>query len=128
MASPIKNPAIPVGSTIQNWPNIDSSKAHPDVVRAIKLLYNSVDDHNQAFMAQMQKAQLVATINAGVITAVDVVSGGSYTSVPTVSAVGGGGSGATFSVNLNTKTGAIRSVKVTNGGSGYTSAPALRVG
>ncbi|HKM80828.1 MAG TPA: hypothetical protein VJY15_07690 [Candidatus Acidoferrum sp.] len=128
MANVIANPKIPVGSTLQNWPNIEVDKAHPEVVRAIKLIYNSIDDHNQAFLAQMQKAQLVATVDAGAVTAVDVVSGGSYTSVPSVSAVGGGGKGATFSVNLNTKTGAIRSVKVTNGGSGYTSPPALTVG
>lgn len=126
MANPIKNPAIPIGSTIQNWPNIGIDKAHPEVVRAIKLIYNSIDDHNQAFLAQMQKAQLVATVNGGAVTAVDVISGGQYTSIPSVTAIGGGGSGATFSVKLSSS-GAIQSVKVQNGGEGFTSPPALTV-
>jgi hypothetical protein len=124
MANPIKNPPIPVGSTIQHWPTIDESKAHPDVARAIKLLYNTVDDHNQAFLAQAQKGQLVATIDSGAITRADLIIGGKYTTPPTITAVGGGGSGAQFAVKLDS-TGAIRSIEVIKGGVGYTSPPVL---
>jgi hypothetical protein len=112
--------------TNPRWPNIQEGNAHPEVIQAIRLLYNAIDNHQQAFQAQSGKAQLVATVSAGAVTGVDVVSAGSYTKLPTVTAVGGGGSGATFSVTLN-QSGGIRSVKVTKGGSGYTSPPALSV-
>ena len=101
-------------------------KVDPAVIQHIRLLYNAIDDHSQAFTAQSQKAQLVATISGGAITGVDVVSAGTYTKLPTVSAVGGGGSGASFRVTLN-QNGGIRSVTVVNGGSGYNSPPALTV-
>ena len=42
---------------------------------------------------------------------------------PSVVIVGGGGTGAAATVNLNTSTFKITSITVTNGGSGYTSAP-----
>ena len=126
MVNPIKNPRIPIGSTVQHWPVIDEKKAHPEVARAIKLLYNTVDDHNQAFLAQTQKAQLVATVDSGAITQADPIIGGQYTNPPTVKAVGGGGSGAQFHVNLDS-TGAVRSIVVVNGGTGYKSPPALVV-
>jgi hypothetical protein len=110
----------------QRFPNLEG-KVHPDVIQAIRLLYNGLDDHNQAFSAMAAKAQLVATVNSGAVTAVDVVSGGKYSQTPSVSAVGGGGSGASFRVTLNTQTGAIRSVTIISGGSDYTSAPSLVV-
>lgn len=124
MASPIANPRIPVGVSQQHWPSLNDKEVHPDVIRAIRLLYNAVDDHRQAFTAQAQKGQLVATIDSGAITSADPVIGGKYTTPPTVTAVGGGGTGAEFSVQLD-KTGAIKSVKVIKGGTGFTSAPAL---
>jgi hypothetical protein len=128
MANPIANPKIPAGNSTIHWPNIDDKKAHPDVARAVKLIYNAIDDHNQAWLAQANKAQLVSTIDptSGVITRADPVIAGKYQTPPTVSAVGGGGSGAQFSVTLDS-TGAIRSITVINGGSGYTSPPALVV-
>ena len=126
MANPIANPAIPVGSTVQRWPNLEG-KAEPEVIHAIRSIFNSIDDHNQAFLAQTQKAQLVATTDSGAITQVDIASAGVYQTPPTITAVGGGGSGAQFSVKLNTKTGEIQSVKVINGGTGYASPPVLMV-
>ncbi|HKM81935.1 MAG TPA: hypothetical protein VJY15_13360 [Candidatus Acidoferrum sp.] len=75
MAKPIANPTIPIGSTTQNWPNIDSSKAHPEVARAIKLLYNSVDDHNQAFTSL---ASQLGTINSNIAALQAIVDGGTF--------------------------------------------------
>lgn len=106
------------------WPNLEG-KVPPEAVQSIRLITNAIDDHRQAFQAISQQGSLVATVSGGAVTGVDVVSGGKYSSAPSVKAVGGGGVGATFAVNLNTQTGAIRSVKIQNGGSGYTSPPAL---
>ncbi len=49
---------------------------------------------------------------------------GTYTSAPSVSITGGGGSGATANANLDAN-GKISSVTITNGGSGYTSVPTV---
>lgn len=59
----------------------------------------------------------------GVVSSVDVISGGSgYDGpTPTLTVVGGGGTGATFSVSRSA--GAITAVTVTSGGSGYSYAP-----
>jgi hypothetical protein len=109
------------------WPSLDEEKAHPDVIFTLRQLVNGLNDHEQAFQAISAAASLVATVNSGVITAVDVVSAGKYSKVPSVSAIGGGGTGASFQVKLN-RDGGISSVSVINGGSGYTSPPALSVG
>jgi hypothetical protein len=109
------------------WPNLEDKGLPREMVDTARQLINGLNDHEQAFQAIAAKASLVATVNSGAITAVDVVSPGKFTSTPSVSAVGGGGKGATFQVSLN-RTGGIASVKVTNGGSGYLSPPALTVG
>lgn len=58
------------------------------------------------------------------VTRVDVTAGGSgYTSEPTVSFSGGGGSGATAVATVSG--GAVTAVTVTAAGSGYTSAPTV---
>lgn len=60
----------------------------------------------------------------GRVTSVTVTAGGSgYTTVPTVTPTGGGGTGATFVAVVNG--GVVVQVLVTNNGSGYTSAPTL---
>lgn len=57
---------------------------------------------------------------------VTIVNGGTgYTSAPTITASGGGGTGATFTVTV--LGGVIQTVTVTNGGSGYTSPPTLNI-
>ena len=93
---------------------------------ALRLAFNGIYDIHDAFSAQMATATLHATVNAGVVTVVDVLTAGSYTLVPTIKAVGGGGAGATFKANLNTS-GGIASVTIVSGGAGYTSPPALVV-
>jgi hypothetical protein len=118
-------PNPPNAVTTFRWPNIKVGSVPVEVDQTLRLLTNAADNHQQAFTAIAAQGSLVATVNGGVVTAVDVVSGGKYAKAPSVKAVGGGGSGASFSVNFNTQTGAIRSVKVQNGGSGYTSPPAL---
>lgn len=62
--------------------------------------------------------------NSGGITAVTVsAQGTSYTSAPTVTLTGGGGSGATAVATVSG--GKVTAVTVTNPGTGYTSAPAV---
>ena len=117
-------PVPTVQSNSIRWPNLEGKGLHPELVKAVRQIYNSIDDHNQAWLAQSQKAQLVATIDTGVISQVDMVSAGTYSKIPTVTAVGGGGSGATFAVKLD-RNSRIQSVTVTSGGTGYKSAPAL---
>ncbi len=66
------------------------------------------------------QAELTATIGtANQITGVTVVSGGYFTSAPTVTVTAGSGSGATFASTIN-QYGTISAVSVTAGGSGYT--------
>ena len=60
----------------------------------------------------------------GALAGITVTAGGSgYTSAPTVSITGGGGSGATATAVR--ASGAVTSVTLTNPGSGYTSAPTV---
>ena len=56
---------------------------------ALRLAFNGIYDIHDAFSAQMATATLHATVNAGVVTVVDVLTAGSYTLVPTIKAVGG---------------------------------------
>ncbi len=61
----------------------------------------------------------VATIAGGVVTAINIVNGGTgYTTAPTVYITGGGGSGAAAIATV--AGGAVTSIAVGNGGSGYT--------
>ena len=63
----------------------------------------------------------VAVVNAGEIEAISITDGGSgYTSAPTVTITGSGGSGATATATVTD--GVVTSVTVTNPGSGYTTA------
>jgi hypothetical protein len=72
-----------------------------------------------------EPATAVATITAGFVTAITVTSGGSgYTSEPTVTITGGGGSGAAAKAILS---GDKVAVVVLTAGSGYTSAPTVSI-
>ncbi len=65
------------------------------------------------------------------ITSINITNPGSgYTSAPTIFLGNtGGGSGASFTVNLsNIPTNVVTGINVTNGGSGYTSAPTVSLG
>jgi len=63
----------------------------------------------------------VATVSGGKVTSVAFSTAGSYTAAPTVSFTGGGGSGAAATATVSG--GVLTGITVTNGGSGYTSAP-----
>ena len=68
-------------------------------------------------------ARLVQNIGAK-LTRIDVTAGGSgYTSAPTVSFTGGGGTGAEATATVSS--GAVDSVAIANAGEGYTAAPAV---
>lgn len=108
------------------WPKLAETNVHPTVELAFRQAFNGIYDLQDGFTILASQAQLHATIANGVITAVDVIKPGQYQTIPTVKAVGGGGSGAAFTVNLNGK-GGIASVRVNSGGSLYTSAPYLVV-
>lgn len=68
-------------------------------------------------------ASATASISAGGVSGIAVVTGGDYGSTPTVIISGGGGSGATATATLTGT--AITSFTVTNPGTGYTSAPTV---
>jgi filamentous hemagglutinin family protein len=62
------------------------------------------------------------------VSGIALVSGGAnYTSLPTVSITGGGGTGATATVTRNSINNTISGITLTNAGSGYTSAPTVVV-
>lgn len=66
----------------------------------------------------------LSTTTVGSITA---ITGGYYTSAPTVTISGGGGSGAAATAVLATTPGPVTSYTVTNAGTGYTSVPTVTV-
>jgi hypothetical protein len=64
--------------------------------------------------------------SGGFITIINVTFGGKgYTTAPTVTIFGGGGSGATATATVNG--GAVTSITVNNPGSGYTSSPTVAI-
>jgi hypothetical protein len=67
----------------------------------------------------------------GVVTAINLTTGGAgYSVAPTVVLSGGGGVGATATAALGTSTvtnGFVTAVSITTGGSGYTTAPAVTI-
>jgi len=73
-----------------------------------------------------QPATAVATVTAGFVSGITVTSGGSgYTSEPSVTITGGGGSGATAKAILSGDKVAL--LVVLTAGSGYTSAPTVSI-
>lgn len=64
------------------WPNVDG-KADPEVVQAIRLLFNVAKDHDDAFAALNTKVGTAQTTAESASQAVEIISGG------------GGGSGVT---------------------------------
>ena len=62
------------------------------------------------------------------ITSITLLTGGSgYTAAPTVTIMGGGGSGATATASINSS-GVVTGITLTNPGTGYTSAPTVVLG
>lgn len=74
----------------------------------------------------LSTATATATLTAGAVSSVTVVSGGSgYTTVPAVSFTGGAGTGAA-AVAVVTG-GVVTSITMTAGGTGYTTAPTVAI-
>src|ERR1700674_2311007 len=62
------------------------------------------------------------------VNSIAVTNGGAgYTSAPTVSITGGGGSGASATAILDTTAGAVYTLNLSSGGTGYTSAPTITI-
>jgi hypothetical protein len=72
----------------------------------------------------------VASVSlTGAVREVDLISGGSgYTTAPTITFSGGGGSSAVASAKMNAVTGSVLYVTVTNPGDNYTSDPTVTFG
>jgi len=74
-----------------------------------------------------ETATAVATVTAGYVTAITVISGGSgYTSEPAVTISGGGGSGATAKAILSGDK--VTAIVVLTAGGGYASVPSVSIG
>ena len=94
---------------------------HVCVVRSGRTLQAWIDGVSQEWETS---AATTAPLVASGLEAVSVTAGGSgYTSAPTVTFTGGGGSGATATATLSGN--AVSDVTVTDPGSGYTSAPTV---
>jgi len=79
-----------------------------------------------SYWAHYDESKVIETLDSGEIASVTIISGGSgFTANPTIKAVGGGGSGATFTTAIGS--GSIITVTITNSGNGYTSFPTLIV-
>lgn len=84
------------------------------------------------------RAKATATVTSGAISAVNMIgavreinliSGGSgYTTAPTITFSGGGGTGAVATAKMNAITGSVLYVTVTNPGDNYTSDPTVTFG
>lgn len=73
-----------------------------------------------------EPAVAVATVTAGFVTAITVISGGSgYLNEPAVTVVGGGGNGSTARAILNGER--VAQVVLTAAGSGYSTAPTVTI-
>jgi hypothetical protein len=108
------------------WPKLAEARVHPALENAIRLAYNAIYDMQDGFTALASQAVLHATVAGGVVTRVDIIQSGRYTNIPTITAIGGGGTGVRLTPTLNVS-GGIGSVAVSAGGAGYTSAPYLTV-
>lgn len=75
---------------------------------------------------QLTTAYLLASVSGSSVDQVIIAGGGQYDAPPQITFHGGGGNGAAAVANLD-QNGAIVSVNVTNGGTGYTSTPTIRL-
>jgi CubicO group peptidase (beta-lactamase class C family) len=76
--------------------------------------------------AGYDRALATATVSNGEVSSISVFNpGGPYTTAPNVQIVGGGGSGATATAVLDSSTGTVEAITVSNGGSGYVAPPTV---
>lgn len=102
-------------STTQTYLNSGSPTA--DDLRLLTVVDTTI-------ICNTKQATGVGTKTGSFVTQITVTAGGSgYTSAPTVTFTGGGGSGATATATISG--GAVTSITITNAGTGYTSAPTI---
>jgi CubicO group peptidase (beta-lactamase class C family) len=76
--------------------------------------------------AGYDRALATATVSNGEVSSISVFNhGGPYATAPNVQIVGGGGSGATATAVLDSSTGTVKAITVSNGGSGYVAPPTV---
>jgi hypothetical protein len=103
----------------------------------IKAAYDSLSEGQMVLVKNKgsdyivyRRAVATATVSGGVITAITLnYAGYGYTSAPTITITGGGGTGATAIANMDVASngGKIISFTVTNPGTGYSTAPTVTV-
>ncbi|OZI64618.1 phage tail tube protein [Bordetella genomosp. 4] len=103
--------------------------ADPRNVSHIRLHQLSEDDNVEdlAWAVGWSDGKAPPTVMAtGIVSGITVTNGGSgYTTAPTVTLSGGGGTGATATATVSG--GVVTAITVTNPGSGYTSAPTVAI-
>jgi hypothetical protein len=97
---------------------VDTSYIGPDYIGSIQVTEN---------VALQCATPSVSSLEATAFMQVGTGGGSGYTSAPTVTITGGNGSGATASAAIDSSTGNVTSITVTNGGSGYATLPAVYI-
>lgn len=98
----------------------------PDHIVGSKFLSSPSSGLNAAITTD-GGAYITATVSGGAVTALTIVNGGKgYTSAPTVTFVGGSGTGA--SVTLAVSGGVVTGYTSLVGGTGYVTAPVVNIG
>lgn len=124
--SPFAGVATPQSVQEQFHAQLDPS-VHETVKLAIRNLEQMAYDLQAGVKTLQQQlfggAIATATIAAGAVSAITLTAGGYYIKVPLIKITGGGGSGATAVANMTGNL--VSGVTITNGGTGYTSAPTV---
>ena len=126
----IANPTVTVAkssaTTAAPILNGDYSYARLDTIayNTEYVLYTgSAPSPNTYFRVTSVKVDVIGLVNRITVTN----AGANYTSDPTVTITGGGGSGATAKVERDQNDNNVHRIIVTNAGSGYTSAPTVTI-
>lgn len=105
------------GITSGNYRGISSAT----ISNVLGFVVTVIDDYNFTFNVGTNASSTGTLSASGIINAVEIESGGSGYTAPTLAISGGGGTGAT--ATLTVTAGVITGVTITNVGSGFTSAP-----
>lgn len=128
---PCTNPGQP--PEIPGTPNVSwGAEAFLDTMMVNGTVYPTLPVQAQPYRLRILNASHDRFLNlqlykaTPIVSGITVVVGGTgYTSVPTVTLVGGGGTGATAAATINPATGAITAIDLLTVGSGYISPPAV---
>jgi hypothetical protein len=124
---PQDNPLVPLKETRHAWVYKENGESpviefpHGAPWKTGETASMLVQCPANAYLRKDATAQ--ATVAAGAVTAITVVTGGYYENTPTVTISGGGGSGATATATVTGNT--VVSIAVDAGGSLYTTAPTV---